>query len=224
MEHPCHKHDEHDSNITRREFLGAMGVAAAGLIAAGCQATAQGTAPAATAGATAMATVASNSAKSAGKPVVAIAQAINYDPATIKKQVRSLLDAVGGLKDVVHSGDKVAIKVNLTGGVSAQPLPGVSAIESYVTHPEVVRALGEAVLEAGAKELYIVESVYEDASWSEWGYRDMAKAIGAKLIDLNNTLPYNDFAQVAVPQGAFVYKSFNLNHILQDVNVFMSVP
>ena len=223
--HPCHKHNHH--TITRREFLGVMGATAASLIATGCQSAIPGVATAAPAATVAntVATAVTNTAKTAGaKPLVAIAQATNYDPATVRKQVRSLLDALGGLKGVVHSGDRVAIKTNLTGGVSAQPLPGVSAIESYITHPEVVRALGEAVLEAGAKELYIVEAVYEDASWREWGYTDMAKKLGAKLIDLNNTLPYNDFAQATVGEGAFVYKSFNLNHILQDVDVFMSVP
>ena len=155
---------------------------------------------------------------------MAIAQATSYDPAEIRKQVRGLLDALGGLKDVVHSGDRVAIKTNLTGGVGTQPLAGVLAIESYITHPEVVRALGEAVLDAGAKELYIVESVYEDASWTQWGYKDVAKAIGAKLVDLNLTYPYNDYAEVPVGEGSYLYDHFTFNHILADVDVFMSVP
>ena len=39
-----------------------------------------------------------------------------------------------------------------------EPLPGVSAIESYVTHPEVVRALGELVRDAGARIHAIITS------------------------------------------------------------------
>ena len=159
-----------------------------------------------------------------GKPVVAIAEATSYERAAVRKQVRALLDALGGLKGVVRSGDRVAIKTNLTGGINQRPLSGWSAIESYITHPEVVFALGEAVREAGAKELYIVEAVYEDASWARWGYAEIATALDAQLIDLNNTRPYNDFAKVKVGDGAFIYPEFTFNHILQDVDVFMSVP
>lgn len=210
MSHPCHRHAH---TISRREFLGVMGAAAATAVATACQ----GSLPAAPAATSAV-------KASDAKPVVAIAQAASYDPALIRRQVRSLLDATGGLKGIVKPGSKVAIKVNLTGGVGTRPIPGVSAIESYVTHPEVVRALGEFVREAGAKELYIVEAVYENASWTEWGYEDMAKSLGAKLIDLNQALPYTDFAKVPVGNGAFLYQSFNLNHILEEVDTFMSVP
>ena len=207
MQHPCHNRHHY----TRREFLGVMGMAAVATVATACQPQlTQSTAP--------------NAAGPATRPVVAIASATDYDPVNVRKQVRALLDATGGLKGIVSSGSTVAIKVNLTGGVSTRPIPGVSAIESYVTHPEVVRALGQFVLEAGAKKLYIVEAVYEDASWRTWGYDTIAESLGATLVDLNNIWPYNDFAQAPVGNGAFLYKSFNLNHVLQEVDAFMSVP
>jgi uncharacterized protein (DUF362 family) len=193
---------------------------AASLVAAGCQATAAS--PTAAPVIITSAPVAQPT--TGGTPSVAIVQATSYEPGHIRQQVRNLLDLLGGLKGVVHSGDQVAIKTNLTGGVYTPPLPGVSAIESYVTHPEVVRALGEAVLDAGAKELFIVESVYEDASWSQWGYRDVAKALGATLVDLNNTAPYNEYVKVPVGDDYYIYDQFTFNRILQDVNVFMSVP
>jgi uncharacterized protein (DUF362 family) len=222
--------------MSRRGFLSLLGAAAGtvasgaatSLVTSGCQSVSSfvpaATSAVATSAFSTAATAAPTVAAAAGKPQVAIAQATNYDPKLIRKHVRSLLDALGGLKGVVKSGDRVAIKTNLTGGLSNRPLPGVSAIESYVTHPEIVRALGEAVREAGAKELFIVEAVYEDASWRVWGYEDVAKSLGATLIDLNNTRPYNDFAQVPVGNGAFIYQNFTFNHILQDVDVFMSVP
>lgn len=213
MTHPCHKHPRH---ITRREFLSVMGAAAATLAVSSCAPTSASVNPTAAPAAVKPLTM--------GKPIVALAEAVNYERGTVRKQVRALLDALGGLKGVVRSGDRVAIKTNLTGGINVRPLAGWSAIESYITHPEVVFALGEAVRDAGAKELYIVEAVYEDASWSRWGYTEIAKALDAKLIDLNSTRPYNDFAQVKVGDGAFIYQDFTFNHILQDVDVFMSVP
>ena len=228
MSNPCQTHNQHQSTrLTRRGFLGAVGIAAASLAAAACQSALPGTvaptmgSPATVAPATG---VPGTAAPALAQPVVAITPANSYDAASIRKQVRAALDAVGGLKGVVHSGDRVAIKINLTGGVNNRPLPGTTAIETYLTHPEVVRALGDFVREAGAKELYIVEAVYEDASWAEYGYRDVAKALDAKLIDLNSTAPYTDFAQVPVGDGAYLYKSFNFNHILQDIDTFISVP
>ena len=206
MQHPCRK----QHHYTRREFLGVMSAAAVATVATACQSQLSQSPTTVPAPAT--------------RPIVAVATAHDYDPVTIRKQVRALLDATGGLKGIVSTNSTVAIKVNLTGGVSNRPLPGVSAIESYVTHPEVVRALGQFVLEAGAKKLYIVESVYEDASWHTWGYDTIAESLGATLVDLNNTWPHNDFAQVPVGNGAFLYKTFNLNHILQEVDTFMSVP
>jgi uncharacterized protein (DUF362 family) len=154
---------------------------------------------------------------------VAIAHAASYDRTLIRQQVRGLLDTLGGLGDVVRSGDRVAIKVNLTGGTGVKPLPGVSAIDSYITHPEVVQALGELVRDAGAREVLIVEAAYEWESYRRWGYEEVAEALGATLIDLNATQPYNDFATTPVGEGWYIYKDFTFNHVLEEVDAFISV-
>ena len=203
-------HTPHSQALSRRDFLRDAGLAAAGLLAAGCRKAT----PAALQ--QALATVGT-------WPTVAIATARDYSRDQIYARVRDLLDAIGGLDDVVSRGDRVAIKVNLTGGTSVQPLHGISAIESYVTHPEVVRALGQLLRDAGARELLIVEAVYEWASYVAWGYVEVANAIGATLIDLNDTAPYNDYAQAAVGEGALIYNHFAFNHVLEDVNAFVSV-
>jgi len=162
-------------------------------------------------------------ATSAATTQVAIGQASSYERGLIRQQMRDLLDELGGLGDVISAGDRVAIKVNLTGGTKVRPLPGIPAIESYVTHPEVVHALGELVRDAGARELFIVEAVYEWESYELWGYEEVAEALDATLIDLNDTRPYNDFASTPVGAGSFIYPEFTFNHILEDVDVFMSV-
>ncbi len=203
-------HTHHSRALSRRDFLRSAGLAAAGLLAAGCQVKE----PPATE---------KTPAKAGTRPTVAIATAHDYAREQIYAHVRDLLDAIGGLSDVVSRGDRVAIKVNLTGGTSIRPLRGVSAIESYITHPEVVRALGQLLRDAGARELLIVEAVYEWASYVQWGYEEVAEAIEAELIDLNDTAPYNDFAQTAVGDGSFIYDHFTFNHVLEDVNAFVSV-
>jgi uncharacterized protein (DUF362 family) len=154
---------------------------------------------------------------------VAIAQAPSYDRDLIRQQVQTLLDGLGGLDDVIGSGDRVAIKVNLTGGTYFQPPAGLTATESYLTHPEVVRALGELLRDAGARELFIVEAVYDEVSYHVFGYEEVAKAIDASLIDLNVPQPYSDFAATPVEGGAFVYEDFVFNHILEEIDVFVSV-
>ena len=154
---------------------------------------------------------------------VAIAQADTYERALVRQQVEGLLDGLGGLGDVVDSGDRVAIKVNLTGGTYFQPPAGVSATESYFTHPEVVRALGELLRDAGARELRIVEALFTKDSYAVSGYEEVAEALNATLIDLNDPDPYNDFAIAPVGEGWFIYEGFVFNHILEEVDAFISV-
>lgn len=154
---------------------------------------------------------------------VAIAPADSYDRVLVRQQVQDLLDGLDGLSDVIRTGDRVAIKPNLTGGTGATPPPGIPAVESFVTHPEVVRALGELLRDAGASQIFIVEAVYQWASYSEWGYEDVALALDATLIDLNYPAPYPDFTSALVGEGPFVYPAYTLNPILTEVDVFVSV-
>ncbi len=153
---------------------------------------------------------------------VGIAQVDSYDPALLREKLEALLDGIGGLGDVVRPGDRVAIKVNLTGGSGFGSPGGVHPTESYVTHPEVVRVLGELLWDAGAGEIYVIEGLFEPESYVQWGYEDMAEALGATLIDLNKPAPYGDFALKPVGAGAFIYEAFDFHHILEEVDVFIS--
>lgn len=157
------------------------------------------------------------------RPRVAIVRAPSYDRALVRQQVEALLDGIGGLYDVVRPGDRVAVKVNLTGGTTWEGQGGGPGVDTFVTHPEVVRALVELLWDAGAGEILIVESVYQWESYRMWGYEEVAAAVGASLIDLNSSEPYTDFAATPVGGGAFIYESFVFNHVLEDVDVFISV-
>jgi uncharacterized protein (DUF362 family) len=157
------------------------------------------------------------------KPVVAIGQANNYDPKLIRSQVETMFDRIGGIKDILAHGNRVAIKTNLTGGTSVGPIPGYSEIDSYLTHPEVVRAVAELLRDSGVKDLFIVEAVYEKASWPTYGYADMAKEVGATLVDLNYADPYPDFTEGIPGQNPFIYEKFIFNPILNEIDAFVSV-
>jgi uncharacterized protein (DUF362 family) len=153
---------------------------------------------------------------------VAIARCASYDRNLVEQQVRALIEDLGGLQDIIKPGGSVAIKVNLTGGASTQPPPGRSLTEAYVTHPEVVRALGMVLRQAGAGQLYIVEAWGMDA-FTVCGYEPVAQELGAELVDLNVEAPFSDFIVMPVGARAFVYDSFPLNRTLERVDTFISV-
>ena len=162
-------------------------------------------------------------AAASAKAKVAIAKAESYEPALLQQKIQEMLDGIGGLKDVVRPGDKIAIKINMTGGMNFKPPAGASAIESYITHPEVVRTLGGFLKDAGAGQLFIVEALYDMESYNQWGFADVVKSLGATLVDLNKPDPYPGFVKLPVGNGAFIYQEFTANQILQDVDVFVSV-
>ena len=198
--------------ISRRDFLKLAGAVAGGTILAGCRPSLSTTASA------------PNTTASTSPARVGITRAGSYDPGLVRKQVENLFDSLGGMGDVVKPGDRVVIKVNLTGGVNTYPPPaGTTPPESYVTHPSVVRATGELLQDAGAKEISIVEAVWEWQSFVDWGYVDMAQGIGAQLIDLNASEPYSDYASVPAGKDWFIYKKFTFNHLLEEADVFVSV-
>jgi uncharacterized protein (DUF362 family) len=153
---------------------------------------------------------------------VALAQADSYERDLIHERVFTMIDQLGGLGDVVHEGDRVAIKINLTGGTYFEQQLDQPAVEIMVTHPEVTRALVEAVLDAGASEIFIVESIADRFCWSLWGSQAIADEFDqVQLVDLNTT--HDAFVQIPVGENWLVYDAFTMHPILQDVDVFMSV-
>lgn len=178
-----------------------MGVAAAGALAAGCL-----------------------PRPGVARPTVAIARASNYAPKLVRQQVQATLDQIGGIADILKHGNRAAIKVNITGSKQMQQVNGLPEIETYHTHPEVVRAVGQLLRDAGITKLYIVEAVYAKAHWHDYGWDEVAQSLGATLVDLNDPAPYNDFAATPVPETPNIYDKFTFNHVLSDIDVFVSVP
>lgn len=212
--------------ISRRSFLRAIGLVTAGSLFAGCNAaipSGAGTVAPATATSTSTVTPTAQPTYSGPRRLVALAQASSYDRQLVRQQVETLFDGLGGVKDIVSRGDKVVLKVNLTGGVYSTPGGGEPSVEYHVTHPEVVRAVGELLLDAGAGELYIVEALWDAESLSMWGYTEIAEALGATLIDLNRKAPYPDFVTVPVGEDHFIYKSFLFNRILEEADALVSI-
>ena len=145
---------------------------------------------------------------------VAVTQATSYTRTLIKQKVQHLFESIGGISDLFSSGKKVGIKVNLTGG---------STNYHMVTHPEVLRAVAELIIDCGVNksDINLVE-----ARWASWpsDYTDVISDLGIKDVDLNKTAPYSSFVEKSVGSNKFFYDSFTVNQILADIDVYVSIP
>ena len=202
-----------DHSLSRRQFISTAGALTAGLLLNPAK----------------KAHAASGQILTAG-PDVAVTQAFDYDdPALIKQKVQHLFDSIGGISDVVSADDKVAVKINLTGGSSYandQALQGYDITEAMWTHPAVLRAVCELLLDSGvsAENLYIVEAIWDMASFNNYGYKDVQDDLGIQLVNLNQSAPYADFVEKSTGDSHFNYSAFTLNRILDEADVYVSVP
>ena len=201
---------------TRRTFLTGLGASAAGLLIAPYLKSSRIFAYGHARGASAVAQV-------------ALTRSATYDRTLVKQRVQHLFDSLGGIGDLFSAGKKVGIKLNLTGGsgsAGSAKLGGHPITEVMWTHPEVVRAVGELILDCGVSgnSIYLVEALWDTASFNNFGYRDVQTYLGAQMVDLNNTAPYSAFVQKAVGANKFTYDSFTVNQILADIDVSVSIP
>jgi len=154
---------------------------------------------------------------------VALGKAENYDIKLLRQEIRKMFDHIGGLGDIIRPGSRVAIKVNLTGGLLFSKEYAKIGINAHWTHPELVKAVGEAIIDAGAKELFIMESLYEDATFEIAGYPEIADALGARLINLEKPDPYNDFIHQKVGENWLIYDEFIFNRLVMEADAFVSI-
>ncbi len=163
------------------------------------------------------------------KARVAITKADNYERNFIKQKVQYLFEQLGGVNDLFYNGKRVAIKINLTGGSGSSlssRLKGVDIRDAMWTHPEVMRAVLELIIDSGVnpKDIYILEALWDDASFNNFGYADIQNYLGVNFIDLNKPEPYPDFIEKTVGDNKFFYSSFKFNRIIDEVDVFVSIP
>jgi len=218
--------------LSRRRFFRTTGLAAAGLFAAGCGRSKNPLEATDILSATGQ-SVQSPSDDVIAAPLealtrVATADIHSYDPRTLKAAIQSSIEAIGGPGDLIRPGDTVGFKINMTGGASYATRSttdyGVSAVELYWTHPEVLRAVMELCRDAGAGRLIVVEANYDTPSYTQWGYRDVVDALGAEYHNLNDAHPYGNFREEPVPDPLTHWESYYLNGILYDLDCFISLP
>lgn len=208
-----HKHPP--KSFSRREFLNVLGIGSAGVFLS-------------TPGFSALIRD-FGKLKGYSNTQVAATVADNYERTFIRQKIEHIFEAIGGLSDIISPGDKVGIKINLTGGSSwanHANLNGVDVRECLWTHPEVLRAVGELLIDSGisGNNIYIVEAMWDTASFNNYGYQEVQQYLGAQIVNLNNSQPYANFITKATGGDPYFYDSFILNQVLDEVDAFVSIP
>ncbi|HNW60165.1 MAG TPA: DUF362 domain-containing protein [bacterium] len=227
------------SASSRRDFIRQTGAAAAGLMLAPWLKS--------------PGVVGYNRKQEAYRATVALADTANtpadsylYDDpgGGVRQKVKYLLDLLeqnqpGSIASLFGSGRKVAIKINLTGGsgnATSSRLGRYTITEAVWTHPAVIQAVGQYLLEAGVQpaDLYLVEAFW-DTGWQKpgstapfgaldkFGYRAVQQALGCQVVDLNDLTP-DHLVEVATGSSYFNLPALTMNKILQTVDVFISLP
>lgn len=166
------------------------------------------------------------------------------DNGGVKQKVQYLLQLLdqnqsGKVSALFGKGKKVAIKINLTGGSGSSSSPalgGYTMTEAMWTHPAVLQAVGQFIIDSGVNpaDLYIVEALW-DTTWKNpgskapfgsndaFGYADVVKTLGCNVVDLNDTTASN-VTTMSTGDNHFNFASFSMNKILNDVDVYVSIP
>ncbi len=239
-------------HLSRRQFLKIAALSASGWLLAGCRpglggapATLAATTaapisthtPAFTASATAAASAASLPTSTPAllpsasptavtppfKTAVGIQRLVDYNPVGLRRALEQMLADTGALQGVNLRQARVGIKPNLTGGTWWDSAEKPPATELFVTHPAVVQALAELLIDAGASQIYFMDGLGDPTSFASWGYSRAAQSTNAKMVDLCLPAPYSGFARAVVPPEGQVYDRFYLNGLLNELDLFVSV-
>jgi uncharacterized protein (DUF362 family) len=125
------------------------------------------------------------------------------------------LDLIGGIKKFIHPNDMVLIKPNVS-------FPSPKNWGS-TTNPEVVKAVAQLVIEAGASRVIVADNTMRDAMicFERTGLIDALKELEKiKVIPLQRE---SLFAEVKVPNGNAL-KSVKTAKLIQRCNVLINLP
>ena len=194
-------------NASRREFLGAMGMAAGAYIAG----------------------PALLNAETLNSGRVAIGMCPEYN-GQVEETLATMFDQLGGLQRLV-AGKTVAIKLNLTGPPTGNRLGNMPNEVTHWVHPEVIGAVVHLMGQAGARRVRLLESspngtksLQEFMTAASWNPSQFASA--ARNVEFENTNYLGSgksYARFMVPYGGLLYTGFDLNHSYRDTDVFVSL-
>ena len=135
--------------------------------------------------------------------------ALNYDMVAIlggepEVMFRKAIAELGGMKNFIKKGDKVAVKPNI--GWDKTPELGAN------TNPKLVTEIIKQCFDAGASEVTVFDHTCDDwrKCYANSGIEEAAKAAGAKVVPAHLEIYYKD---VSLPKGKSLKKTKFLNII-----------
>jgi uncharacterized protein (DUF362 family) len=132
--------------------------------------------------------------------IAAAGRCASYEEQSLRTAITDLVDRLGALKGV-RSGDRVLLKVNLTGGAdvaaSYMNLQNIIPWETYWTHGDVIRIMAELYRDAGAGRIWVADALFASDSYALGGYREKLAPL-AELIDLDQPGPSGSFISLPV--------------------------
>ena len=143
-----------------------------------------------------------------GQSTVAVAEGSDYPAIT-----RKVINAVGGMKRFVKPGDVVVVKPNI--GWDRSPEQGAN------THPQVVRAIVEECLAAGARKVKVFDSTCNDSRRCYVNSGIEAALKGIKHVECKQ-IETERFRKVAI--NGQVLKEWELYDEALSANVYINVP
>ncbi|MFO0888008.1 MAG: DUF362 domain-containing protein [Isosphaeraceae bacterium] len=183
------------------------------------------------AGATFLAPLATSPLRDApGQPTapVGIARCNEYGDRAVLRELESLADRIGGLRDLV-GGKTVAVKVNLVGDTRRDAL-GKPANRTYQVHPSVVLATAALLDRAGARRIRFLESTHQagpfeaflrDAGWDLNALAAFKTPV--ELEDTRNLGRGKIYHDLKVPWGGSLFPAYEVNHSYVDCDVYVSL-
>jgi uncharacterized protein (DUF362 family) len=150
-----------------------------------------------------------------GKSRVSIVRADPHDgfPA-VKDAVRTALDLIGGVRDLIRPGCLVLIKPSWVA-------PPVEREAGCITDPHIPRAIADLVKELGARAVIAESSavgVDTDKVLQASGYRELAE-MGYEIVNLKKT----PWVETPCPEGR-VFDRVPVWELTQKADVIISVP
>ncbi len=170
------------------------------------------TVPAAAAPVAAAPTAAQKAPAAAGGAYLAVAKGANADPREI---TRRAIAAIGGMERFVKKGNDVIIKPNVCTAYYTFEY-------AATTNPEVVAALVQLCLEAGAKRVRVMDFPFggtPQASYDKSGIATAVKAAGGVVEPMSNM----KFRDVPIPDGKKL-KQWKVYGDILDADVLIDVP
>ncbi len=220
--------DPHDAKTSRRDFIKIAGTVGAGLFVTPYLKPSRVFAYDLKQSSSYLATVAVTNTTNTP------ADSYTYDDVNggVKQKVKYIFDLLdqndaNKVSALFSAGKKVVMKINLTGGsgsVGSPMLQGVPITEAQWTHPAVVKAVTQFIIDAGvsASDITIVDSLGSTDAFTKTAFQDYAAiqtALGCNLVDISK----GTFVDVSTGSGYFNYSALNMNQILTTPDVYVSI-